>query len=160
MFLSPWIACIMPTAGNMSRLVIISGDGNYEPLVTELVHLGQHVIVWADPSSFSPWLMDAADEHLELGPQQYHTWSVDALRQKSERPDTIQSSCYDVAGESIGSGHCDKGDYRVFRDPHNQVIVCFDKFDGGPPLKVIHRDIGRIELFFKVWHGVKVSLSS
>lgn len=71
---------------NMKRAVLLSGDGDFEPLVDSLVQMGMYIMVSGDAQSTSRDLVKAADAFMPLRFQDYFDLSAEALKAQLPLP--------------------------------------------------------------------------
>src|SRR5207248_10286582 len=81
---------------NMGKAILLSGDGDFKPLVESVVQLGVFVEVSADPRHTSSELTWVADDYRPITLQNYFDMTSNILRQRSEEHTSELQSPYDL----------------------------------------------------------------
>ena len=131
--------------GDIKSLTLLSGDGDFAPLINALVQMGLHVTVLADRPTASPALMGAADRRVFIDLARLRTWS-DSV--SSEHLPSVESASERAprGGQLLRRGTAAHGAWVEEYEGDGRFILSFDyrkakvfKPEVGP-----HGDFGRI----------------
>ncbi len=74
------------TRQNMSAVTLITGDGDFKPLVEAIVRLGLNITIAGFPQHTSQELAEAADFYKPITISDCYRWSTESLRQRFPCP--------------------------------------------------------------------------
>jgi len=140
---------------NMDQAILLTGDRDFEPLVTSLVQLGVRVEVAGDKQTTSRYLRRAADAYRSLSFDDYYKWTVDAVREKS--PLLVRSlNAGNLRASSVFEIGIFQGKKVELRKVNGADVyyLQIDKFpDARSHLTLEFNDVQRLKLYFELQYG-------
>ncbi|HKU75835.1 MAG TPA: NYN domain-containing protein [Pyrinomonadaceae bacterium] len=139
---------------NMDRAILLTGDRDFEPLVTSLVQLGIHVEVAGDRTTTSRYLRRAADAYRPLSFQDYYKWTVESVRETAPlavRPvgSNLQESDVFESGTFQGK----KVELRRVRHTGMYYLHIEQFHDLQNHLTLELNEVERLKLYFRLQYG-------
>lgn len=139
---------------NMDRAILLTGDRDFEPLVTSLVQLGIHVEVAGDKATTSRHLRRAADAYRPLSFDDYYKWTVQSVRETCPLAvRTVGSSLYESELLESGTFQGKKVELRKMSS-NNMYYLQVEQFhDQQNHLTLEFNDVERMKLYFQLQYG-------
>jgi uncharacterized LabA/DUF88 family protein len=139
---------------NMDHAILLTGDRDFEPLVTSLVQLGIAVEVAGDRQTTSRYLRRAADAYRPLTFNDYYKWTVESIRE------TAPLSVRAIVGYLQESDVFEDGTFQGKRVELRKVksadlyYLHIDKYpDPRNHLTLELNDVERLKLYFALQYG-------
>lgn len=117
---------------NMGKAILLSGDGDFTPLVQSIVQLGVFVQIIADKTTVSSRLTWVADEYMKLTFQNYYQMSTRVLQNKRPCPGVHDGRKTDfghlefkrgsIAGSTFDFGYINQEYIASFHEPFRSVV--------------------------------------
>lgn len=141
---------------NMKRAMLLTGDGDFTPLVENLVQMGMFVEVLGDQAHFSRELRKSADTSHPLSFNDYFKFSSTALQERFPLPNhrqIVYEAGYCI-GEQVAAGRI--GEIEVLMSVAAGEFFLFIPFLHGLKLhahQINGRDPERLKLYVKLALG-------
>jgi uncharacterized LabA/DUF88 family protein len=99
---------------NMLSTTLLTGDGDFKPLVDALVHMGMFVTLWYPANETSQELMQAADNRLKLGWYDLQSILTPASQQAFDIPQPHHSGAVGPVADVIFQWKVDGKDHGIY----------------------------------------------
>jgi uncharacterized LabA/DUF88 family protein len=142
---------------NIDKVILISGNRDFKPLVESLVGMGLSVQLVSDPKTTAPEFAWVADSYRKLTFNDYYLWTSESLREKYPRADSSRHQP-DIKGASlIKSRSLNGNEVNLYQSQRGHFIAHFPVYDDGKSLYYSHEDCERLELYIATMLG-KIAL--
>lgn len=146
------------TRRNMNRAILLSGDRDFEPLVSSLVEMGLVIQVTGDKRHTSRDLAWAADSYRGLTFNDYFAWTAEPLKSKYPRPDTwtgagaLSLVSSGNSGSPIESGKVGEYHLTLYSAPNKfSAFLCHP--DSIQSVAYTLKNLERLKLYIELTHG-------
>lgn len=119
---------------NMHKATLLTGDGDFKPLIDALVQDGMFVTLWYPPDETSVELMQAADARKRLDMRALAGLLTDESRMRFALPDSQNVHPSMPIGDAIDNWQVDGKEYGLFKNG-NEFIVTW-----------VHNQLNRLQI--------------
>lgn len=146
---------------NMTKVVLLSGDRDFKPLVENRVQVGIDVWIWSDISSTSKEFIWAVDSHRKITLADYYSWSLKSLKAKYPIPDVSLNQNSPPTGYSLVRKDSDlKYNVHLYQSKQNFIAyfpISENAYgEDSYSLTIKFHDVERLELYFLLQFGKKI----
>jgi uncharacterized LabA/DUF88 family protein len=144
--------------GNMNQAIILTGDLDFEPLLSSLVRLGVRTKLVYVPRTTSKELMRAADEIQKITLWHFHKWAPPSFKHKfREVVFHYRQTEPDQQFEVVRDGMWDKRRVRLYKSRvasgNARLFVDWGDELREPSYVIEHADIDKLEKAFELTFG-------
>ena len=139
--------------GNMGVALLMSGDGDFTPLVRALVEMGLFAWVMADKKHTSAELRLAADRYIPLTLNDYYAYVDDDFRHRHPLPECFHSWNDLPTNGYKKVGDCTVNGIKAERFMNGEIGGMAIYFDAGNPLNVLGLLPNKIQLYCEMMFG-------
>lgn len=140
---------------NMTKVLLLAGDLDFQPAIESLVQLGIFVELIADDKHTAPELTWAASSYRKLTFNDYYHWSSSALLSRYPLPGGGDYIPGLKEAKELKSGSLDGYAFTLSQDD-GRFYLLLPKFEGGKSYHFVHQDLERLQLYLEKIQGRKI----
>lgn len=140
---------------NMTKVLLLAGDLDFQPAIESLVQLGIFVELIADDKHTAPELSWAASSYTKLSFYDYYNWSSTTLRSSYPLPSGGDYLPNLKEAKELKTGSLD-GYAFTLSQYEDKYYLLLPKFEGDTSYHFVHGDLERLKLYLQKIQGRKI----